>query len=148
MRVIIWSILLILIFENSDCFKLNDSPVEKSWETICSILSCKPVLDKCIENDCIGIDQCKACVQSQNRNCNRCVDELLKEQLFSINGTQTIICDPMNNLHQTTCGFYCRMSENLDAKCQQVGDNPLCVCKKSEGALLSKTKSDLKKGNN
>jgi hypothetical protein len=100
----------------------------RGWESICSILSCKSVLDNCIRNNCIGKDNCRNCVLSENQMCVRCVDGLWNEQYFPINGTQTIICDPVNNLHLTTCNFYCRMKESFVWKCEQIGGYPLCNC--------------------
>jgi hypothetical protein len=101
----------------------------KGWESICEILSCKPVLENCIRNNCLGKDNCRNCVLSENKICIRCVDGLWNEQNFAINGTQTIICDQVNNLHQTTCNFFCRMKNSLEWICEQIGGNPLCNCK-------------------
>jgi len=47
---------------------------------------------------------------------------------YFVNGTQTIICDPLNNFHLTTCNFYCRMIESLSSKCELMGGYPLCNC--------------------
>jgi hypothetical protein len=101
---------------------------QKNWESICSIFSCQPVFDTCILNQCFGIDSCRACVKTQNQNCLRCVDGIINEQYFSINGTQTIICDSINSLHETTCNFYCRMNEKENWKCETIGGYPLCNC--------------------
>lgn len=112
-------------------FALGLNPYVKSirtWESVCSILSCQSVLDKCIRNNCMGLNQCRNCVQIENQNCLRCVDSILNEQYFSINGTQTIICDSKNMLHETTCNFYCRIKEINLWKCEQIGGYPLCNC--------------------
>jgi hypothetical protein len=119
---ILLSLIIILIAQNSE------TQVPRSWESICSILSCKPVLENCIRNNCTGKENCRNCVLSENQMCVRCVDGLLNEQYFTINGAQTIICDPVNNLHQTTCNFYCRMKESFVWKCEQAGGYPLCNC--------------------
>jgi hypothetical protein len=127
------AVLKIIVAQNS---KTQDLKV---WENICRILSCKPVLDNCIRNNCMGKDECRNCVQSENSICVRCVDGLLNDQIFTINGTQTIICDPVNSLHQTTCNFYCRMKEGLRWKCELIEGNPLCRCRSEPlGSLISK----------
>ena len=98
----------------------------RNWESICAVLLCKPVLDKCVQNECIGLTQCRNCVQNENPTCLRCVDTIMNEQYFTVNGTQTIICDQVNNLHETTCSFYCRTKEINDWRCEQIGGYPLC----------------------
>jgi hypothetical protein len=70
--------------------------------------------------------------------CVRCVDGLLNEKDYTINGKPTIECDPINNLHQVTCNFYYRMKESLAWKCEQRGGYPLCYCEsKPLGSLIS-----------
>jgi len=107
---------------------LEQNQTLKNWESVCSILSCKLVLDKCIQNGCLGTDQCRNCVQTQNQNCLRCIDSIINEQYFTANGSPTIICDSLNSLHETTCNFYCRMKESENWKCEQIGGYPLCNC--------------------
>jgi hypothetical protein len=80
------------------------------------------------KKNCLGKDNCQNCVLSENQNCVRCVESLWNEQYFPLNGTQTIICDQVNNLHQTTCNFYCRMKESQTWKCEQIEGYPLCNC--------------------
>ena len=118
--------LLFLITDLAQSFDQKESV--KNWESVCSILSCKTVLDKCIQNACLGADQCRSCVQTQNQNCLRCLDSIINEQYFTINGAQTIICDSLNSLHSTTCNCYCRMNESENWKCEQIGGYPLCNC--------------------
>jgi hypothetical protein len=120
--------LLIIIFIIKGIKTNNLKQHERGWESMCQILSCKPVLENCIRNNCLGKDGCRNCVLSENQMCVRCVDGLLNEQDFTINGKPTIICDPVNNLHQTTCNFYCRMKETITWKCEQIGGYPLCNC--------------------
>ena len=132
--IIFIQIVKIILAQNSDL----QNP--RGWESICSILSCKPVLENCIRNNCLGKDDCRNCVISESQMCVRCVDGLLDEQSFTINGAQTIICDPVNNLHQTTCNFYCRMKETMTWKCEQIGGYPLCNC---ESELMTTTSKPL-----
>jgi hypothetical protein len=107
---------------------IAETLVQKGWESICSVLSCKPVLDNCIRKNCIGKDECRSCVQSENQICMRCFDSLINEQYFTINGNQTIICDQVNDFHQTTCNFFCRIKGSIAWKCEQFGGYPLCNC--------------------
>jgi hypothetical protein len=131
--------LLIIIFIIKSIKTNNLKHQERGWESICSILSCKPVLDNCIRKSCLGKDDCRNCVQSENQMCVRCVDGLLNEQDYTINGKPTIECDSANNLPQTTCNFYCRIKESLAWKCEQRGGYPLCNCEsKPLGSLISK----------
>jgi hypothetical protein len=134
MKIFFSLIIVILIVKDIKSNSLKRQ--ERGWESICSILSCKPVLENCIRNNCIGKDNCRNCVQSENQNCVRCVDGLWNEQYFTINGAQTILCDPVNNLHQTTCNFFCRMKNSLEWKCEQIGGYPLCNC---EGEPMTPT---------
>jgi hypothetical protein len=91
-----------IIIASSLAKALNENEIVRNWEVICSILSCKSVLDRCIQNQCLGADQCRNCVLSKNKICSRCVDSILNEQFNTMNGTQTIICDSSNSLHETT----------------------------------------------
>jgi hypothetical protein len=135
MKLLLGLAIIVTIFKviSSEHLRSQD---QRGWESICSILSCKPVLEFCIRNNCLGKDDCRNCVISENPICVRCVDGLLDEQYFTINGAQTILCDPVNNLHQTTCNFYCRMKETITWKCEQIGGYPLCNC---ESELISTT---------
>jgi hypothetical protein len=131
------SLILIVILKIIDALN-SETQGARGWESICEILSCKPVLENCIRNNCLGKENCRNCVLSENQNCVRCVDGLWNEQYFAINGTQTIICDQVNNLHQTTCNFFCRMKNYLEWKCEQIGGYPLCNCKSE---LITPTKT-------
>jgi hypothetical protein len=121
-------ILLAIFLISIKSFTNGSSFAEKNWESICSIFSCQPALNTCILNQCWGKDACRNCVRTQNQNCLRCVDDILNEEYFSINGTQTIICDSINSLHETTCNFYCRIKEKETWKCEKIGGYPLCNC--------------------
>ena len=140
-------IIVVTILLVTTCFveSLNSAQSERTWESICSLLSCQSVLDKCIRNECIGVSQCRNCVQNENQNCLRCVDSILNEQFNTLNGTQTIVCDAINNMHQTTCNFYCRMKEFESWKCEQVQQYPLCIC--YENNLSTTTKMTTLKTN-
>jgi hypothetical protein len=105
--------------------------LERTWESVCSILSCQSVFDKCIRNECLGVDECRNCVKNENQNCLRCVDSILNEQFTTFNGTQSIVCDEINGLHKTACNFYCRMNQKENWKCETVGGYPLCNCYES-----------------
>jgi hypothetical protein len=133
MKILLNFLIIIQIILDISTFKIQET---RGWESICSILSCKPVLENCIRNNCLGKENCRNCVLSENPICVRCVDGLLDEQYFTINGAQTILCDPVNNLHQTTCNFYCRMKETMTWKCEQIGGYPLCNC---ESELITTT---------
>jgi hypothetical protein len=127
-KIILIFFIIVTILKISDSENLRKAHDFRTWESICQILSCKPILDRCIRNNCLGKDDCRNCVLSEYQMCVRCVDGLLDEQYFTINGAQTIICDPVNNIHLTTCNFYCRMKESLTWKCEQAGGYPLCNC--------------------
>jgi hypothetical protein len=125
----LFAISLISIFIRSSLVASFDSnhPL-KNWQSICFILSCKSVLEKCIQNECFGVNECRNCVQSLNQICLRCVDNILNEQFNSANGEPVIVCDPINSLHETTCSFYCRMKEKESSKCEQIEGLPVCKC--------------------
>ena len=120
--------IFLLITVTSLVGRSNQDRSFKTWETICSILSCKSALEKCVQNNWFGVDGCRSCIQTENLNCLRCVATIFNEQDFSINGTQTIICDSVNSLDETTCNFYCRMKEKNSGKCENIGNYPLCNC--------------------
>jgi hypothetical protein len=128
MKNLLYFLTTVTILKSLNCEHLKNYLNQRGWESICSILSCKPVLENCIRNNCLGKDDCRNCVLSEYQICVRCVDGLLDEQYFTINGKPTIKCDPVNNLHETTCNFYCRMKESVGWKCEQIGGYPLCNC--------------------
>jgi hypothetical protein len=109
-------------------YGFEGDPSFKSWEAICSILSCQSVLDQCIRYNCIGLNQCRSCVQTENQICVRCVDSVINQQYITINGTQTIECDEENPLHETICNFNCRLKEKPNWKCEKIKDNQVCYC--------------------
>ena len=131
--------IFLLITVTSLDWRSNQDRSFKTWESICSILSCKSALDKCVQNNCFGLDGCRSCIKTENQNCLRCVDSILNEQYFSINGTQTIICDSVNSLHETTCNFYCRMKEINNGKCENIGNYPLCNCNDNNSTTAGST---------
>jgi len=131
MNIILRIVLINVLSINSLIESLNQNQSIRTWESICAILSCQSALDKCIRYGCIGLNQCRNCVQTENQNCLRCVDSILNEQFSTTNGTQTIICDSLNSLHETTCNFYCRMKERENWKCEEIGSFPICNCYES-----------------
>jgi hypothetical protein len=135
MKLLLGFAIIVTIFKVISSEHLR-SQNQRGWESICSILSCKPILDRCVRNKCLGKDECRNCVLSEYQMCERCVDGLLNDKDFTINGKPTIICDPVNNLHLTTCNFYCRMKETITWKCEQIGGYPLCNC---ESDLMTTT---------
>lgn len=136
------TVLLNLLLAISLIESFNQNRSKRSWDSICSLLSCQFVLNKCVQNSCLSIDQCRNCVQTENQNCVRCVDSIINEQFSTTNGTQSIICDAVNSLHETTCNFFCRMKEKNSGKCEQTGGYQLCTCYETSveqlGSLLSK----------
>ena len=124
-------LIIIFLITQEKCTKQFVKEETRGWESICSILSCKPVLENCIRTNCIGKENCRNCVQNENEMCLRCVDGLINEENYLLNGNKTIICDSVNSLHLTTCNFYCRMKELLSWTCEQLGGYPLCNCKSS-----------------
>ena len=70
-------ILIKILLIPSLVYSINENLSSRSWETICSILSCQSVLDRCL--NCIGLNQCINCVQSENNICLRCVDSIINQ---------------------------------------------------------------------
>jgi hypothetical protein len=131
---IIFTIILLKTFEVASLHRTL-----KNWESYCAILSCQPVLNQCVQDGCLGISNCTNCVKTSDQNCVRCVDSIINEQLYTINGNPTILCDTTNSIHQAACGFYCRTKEETNWTCEIIEGYPLCNC--NEKILATSTVS-------
>jgi hypothetical protein len=123
-----FSVIVWLYITSHLSFAFVQEKASKNWESICQILSCEPILKNCIQLGCLGETDCKNCVQLNSPNCVRCIDTILIEQFYSINGQSTIICDRLNSVHLTTCEFFCRLNYKTSWQCESYNNFPLCNC--------------------
>jgi WD40 repeat protein len=98
------------------------------WEQICEI--CQETLEQCIENDCLGEEECQDCIIENSLNCVSCFAEIFDEsaQITLPDDSRTIICDADNELHVTVCNFFCRSLFKPNYKCEILNDVPVCNC--------------------
>ncbi len=89
MKILLSLLIIVTFIKDINTNKIWGKQDPRGWECICSILSSKPVLDNaCIRKSCLGKDDCRNCVQSENQMCVRCVDSLLDEQYFTKTANQ------------------------------------------------------------
>jgi hypothetical protein len=138
MKNLLCFLMILAIFKGLNFQVLKQTHHSREWQSICSILSCQPILERCVRNNCEGKDNCRNCVQSENPTCLRCVDGLLNNEDFLVNGIQTIACDVNNIQHQTVCNFYCRIKESFFSKCEIRDNYPVCNCGLPLGSLIGK----------
>jgi len=111
--------------------KLIDSSllITKSWESTCVILSCDRTIDVCIQNGCLGLNNCKSCLNTNNQNCGVCFSDIITEtDHLQSNGEPTIICDITKNFHKLACQFFCRINFSIYSECSVVNGFPVCNC--------------------
>ena len=124
------SILLINIFLMINSIRNENELLNKAWGSVCKINFCGAALEECIDKDCLGKVNCKACVESYRKTCSICVDEIYDEtaQITLPDQRKTIICDLNNQLHVTVCDFYCRSLFKQNYKCEIISNIPVCNC--------------------
>ena len=98
------------------------------WEYVCE--SCQETLEQCIENDCLGEEECQDCIIENSLNCVSCFTEIFDESalITLADNSKTIICDANNELHEIVCNFYCRSFFKPNYKCEILNDVSVCIC--------------------
>jgi hypothetical protein len=107
------------------------------WLFSCSQANCLNTIDKCVEDKCLGEQDCMNCMIENRYECKQCVTEIYNK-LVLINGE--LICAENDELHQSVCQLYCRGIFYQRGNCQRNDKNiPICDCQVKETSSTKKT---------
>jgi hypothetical protein len=77
----------------------------RSWLYPCSQGQCLDPIDKCLQTNCIGEDQCIKCVKKESYTCKKCINEVFNK-LNLVNG-------------EFICSINDSLQENSKCKCER-----------------------------
>jgi WD40 repeat protein len=123
-------LLFAVVQSNGLGFSLDSYHIQRGFILTCSISGCQTAISNCIFSfKCLGIDQCKRCLNSYQECNNTCANDLFNEQDYVIvNGAKYLPCDDTSAEQVKACELHCRGYFFRYSECTLLDGFPICRC--------------------